>query len=684
MTYPDGAVATTSYSQGWLAGASWTQNSVTTLLVSAVSYSGASGAFGAITSAQVGQNAGAALYHATAQLDTDGRPSTTTLSRVSDGATLYSEQLTYDPVGNVSAVSTTLPQGTDNQAFCYDEQNRLVWAGTTSGNPCNNPATVGSFGGASYTQSFGYDPLNRLTSGPLGSYTYGDSAHLHAATSVSSGSSQYTASYDAAGDMTCRAPSSATTCAGGSPTGQQLTWDAEGRLAAWQNTPTSPTLSASYLYDGEGNRVVQQVTDSTTGMTTTTSYIGSLETVTTNGTTTTTTDYAAAGNVLATSVSGTLSYLATNYEGSVVEALDGSGVVGVTASQLYAPYGGVRYASGALPTDYGYTRQRADASTGLDYYGARYYDPLLGQFTSADTLLAGGTEGLNRYAYVGGNPTSATDPSGHVISDGPQIENGGRVESSRSDSTGEGGGGGSLPPINLWPLIKAIGAWVGAVGTDISEAVAVPTALAPGFTWSPTGNDELTRALHQAGPASLDDMPYWNQVGANRYQASHPAPTTPTDTPTPPEPQTQPGGGGAGAPPGGGQPPVAGPVHPEDDNGCGCGRPINSRGDPYPSVIDPRTGQEMPFPEGVLQRLADGEKPVEWNNMTRGAYIKEWLDRGYPEPEGGWKPYDIHHILPRDFGGTNDFWNLVPVLRTIHNGPASEGVSAWWQAYCPD
>ncbi len=35
----------------------------------------------------------------------------------------------YDPVGNVTSVNTTLPAGTDNQAFCYDEQNRLTWAG---------------------------------------------------------------------------------------------------------------------------------------------------------------------------------------------------------------------------------------------------------------------------------------------------------------------------------------------------------------------------------------------------------------------------------------------------------------------------------------------------------------------------------------------------------------------------
>ena len=45
--------------------------------------------------------------------------------------------------------------------------------------------------GAPYTASYSYDALNRLTSSPLGTYTYGDPAHLHAATAVGSG---YTAS----------------------------------------------------------------------------------------------------------------------------------------------------------------------------------------------------------------------------------------------------------------------------------------------------------------------------------------------------------------------------------------------------------------------------------------------------------------------------------------------------------
>lgn len=66
-----------------------------------------------------------------------------------------------------------------------------------------------------------------------------------------------------------------------------------------------------------------------------------------------------------------------------------------------------------MPTDRGFTGQHTDAVTGLDYYNARYYDPAIGQFSSADLAK----DGLNRYAYVGGNPETFTDPSGRVIAD---------------------------------------------------------------------------------------------------------------------------------------------------------------------------------------------------------------------------------------------------------------------------
>jgi RHS repeat-associated protein len=75
-----------------------------------------------------------------------------------------------------------------------------------------------------------------------------------------------------------------------------------------------------------------------------------------------------------------------------------------------------------MPTSFGFTGQRSDSVTGLDYYGARYFDLVAGQFTSADTVLPGdGLDilGLSRYAYVEGNPENPTDPSGHCFCDVP-------------------------------------------------------------------------------------------------------------------------------------------------------------------------------------------------------------------------------------------------------------------------
>jgi RHS repeat-associated protein len=264
---------------------------------------------------------------------------------------------------------------------------------------------------AQYAQTFSYDTMGRLAIGPLGTYTYGDSAHTHAATSIGS---TFTAAYDAAGDMTCRAPSSGLTCSG-TQTGAQLIYNNEGELSTWQNQPSSPTSTAAFLYDGQGNRVVQQSTSS--GATTTTVYVGSMEEDSTTGTSTTKTTYYYANGVrIATAANGVFSFLASDGLGSANATLNNSG--SVTASVLYAPYGSSRYASGAMPTSFGFTGQRADTITGLDYYNARYYDAVSSQFTSADTLLPGGgfdVWGLSRYAYVEGNPIIRTDPSGKVV-----------------------------------------------------------------------------------------------------------------------------------------------------------------------------------------------------------------------------------------------------------------------------
>ena len=104
---------------------------------------------------------------------------------------------------------------------------------------------------------------------------------------------------------------------------------------------------------------------------------------------------------------------------------------------------------------------------------------------------------------------------------------------------------------------------------------------------------------------------------------------------------------------------------------------VNRHGQSYPRMVDPRTGEFVSFPEN-LQSTERADR-VPWNSDLRGAYIKEWLDRGYPKPPHGWEPYDIHHILPREWSGTNDFENLVPLRRELHQLI----VSPWWAGFEP-
>jgi RHS repeat-associated protein len=205
-----------------------------------------------------------------------------------------------------------------------------------------------------------------------------------------------------------------------------LTYDAERRVKYWQNGQNGQPITSQvwFMYDGEGHRVEQYVSG---GSGNHTYYLpGNAEEVTPSGTLVK--YYAAGGLALGenttTSASG-ISYLASDGLGSVSEALNQTGTA--TGSILYGPYGNVRYSSGTMPTAKGFTGQYADASTGLDYYGARYYDPNLGQFSTADTV----TDGLNRYGYVKGNPETYADPSGHRCYNG---------------DGGVCGGGGSSPP----------------------------------------------------------------------------------------------------------------------------------------------------------------------------------------------------------------------------------------------
>jgi RHS repeat-associated protein len=61
-------------------------------------------------------------------------------------------------------------------------------------------------------------------------------------------------------------------------------------------------------------------------------------------------------------------------------------------------------------------RGRNDGDAGLLHVGARYYDPAVGRWTSADKWLGNLYRplSLNRYLYCEDDPVNYVDPSGHA------------------------------------------------------------------------------------------------------------------------------------------------------------------------------------------------------------------------------------------------------------------------------
>jgi len=221
-----------------------------------------------------------------------------------------------------------------------------------------------------------------------------------------------TYAYDCNGNQTTRTVGGET---------YDLAYDAEGHLVT---VTKGGNTVASFTYDGDGKRV-KAVEGSETIL-----FVGAHFEI--NTTTSEVTKYYMAG---ATRVavrkytvpsSSELTYLLGDHLGSTSLATDENGALLVETR--YKAWGEVRYTTenSTLPTRYSYTGQYSyisDSATdlgnlgfGLMYYGARFYDPALGRFSSADTLIpeqTQGTQAWDRYAYANNNPLFFVDPTGH-------------------------------------------------------------------------------------------------------------------------------------------------------------------------------------------------------------------------------------------------------------------------------
>lgn len=109
-----------------------------------------------------------------------------------------------------------------------------------------------------------------------------------------------------------------------------------------------------------------------------------------------------------------------NQLGSVTMELDQNAQL--ISYEEYFPYGGTALITGTNQTEvqdkeYRYSGKERDNSTGLYYYGYRYYAPWLCRWLKPDP--AGTIDGMNLYAFVGGNPVGHRDVDGRMDEEPP-------------------------------------------------------------------------------------------------------------------------------------------------------------------------------------------------------------------------------------------------------------------------
>jgi RHS repeat-associated protein len=126
---------------------------------------------------------------------------------------------------------------------------------------------------------------------------------------------------------------------------------------------------------------------------------------------------------LGTQTASSLRYMHHDHMGSAAATTDEAGTI--VERLAYDPWGKRRYPSGQADTqdqlvgqstDRGFTMHEHLDEVGVIHMNGRIYDPLVGRFMSADTVIpyAYDLQAYNRYAYVYNNPLKFDDPSGHI------------------------------------------------------------------------------------------------------------------------------------------------------------------------------------------------------------------------------------------------------------------------------
>ncbi|OGP57721.1 MAG: hypothetical protein A2V67_16610 [Deltaproteobacteria bacterium RBG_13_61_14] len=168
-----------------------------------------------------------------------------------------------------------------------------------------------------------------------------------------------------------------------------------------------------------------------------------------------------------------------------------------------------------------YTGQEVDRTTGLYFYQSRFYDPDLGRFIQADTVVPSATDSqsFNRFSYVNNNPFKFTDPTGHWMDIGMSIDFASTFTDIASSFEGVfssgsflGGVGGFLTGVLAGLafgglLGMAIGGVVGAVaGGMAGHQVSAPAATSASPSNSPSSLAPVVIQAAQGDKSALSSI----------------------------------------------------------------------------------------------------------------------------------------------------------------------------------
>jgi RHS repeat-associated protein len=323
---------------------------------------------------------------------------------------------TYDPVGRLTARSTTGSSGCTGCASLTDTYN-------DASNIVSSTSTI-TTSNANGTTDYAYDALDRLTNftpiAPLDiqPQVYTSNGSPDRATIKIGTGNRLTMTYEGASRL-------ASDSAGGTYTydhegrltampGESLTYDALGRLVT-----VSGTNNATYTYDALDR--LRTVTEA--GVTTRLRYVGLTNAVAQeiDGSNSVLKNHAtdAGGTDLFdfNSVGAILGYLGRNSHNDVVWTASSTGAVATTLT--YDPYGNLAASTGSSLPNTRWQSSWQDPTTHFYYVVARWYSPTLGTFISTDPMSGDALqpETRNSYAYGGGDAVDNTDASGQCYVD---------------------------------------------------------------------------------------------------------------------------------------------------------------------------------------------------------------------------------------------------------------------------